>query len=290
MANEKELQAALDAARDAEADASRIREEAQREADRLQAEARRLTEEAEAIRAGRGAWRAFRRDERRRARQEWREWRWQEQMTLKASATLATIAVWVAAGAAVAVRSESWPILIFAALTSLMIGANAWRRLGIGRLIAITGIWAGTAVIAAVDDGRAWPAVFAMFTTAAVVFGTMRRDAWLVGLAIAAPWLATGAAVGAQGGEPAWMVVIAFCTTFVLANTRKQLARGLPTIAWWSLTGAAVVALGTEWAWLAFGALLFAWFPMGGRSWSGRGFEWDLWQEDRGPKSPAAGA
>ncbi|MGE3073598.1 MAG: hypothetical protein AB7N24_05855 [Dehalococcoidia bacterium] len=287
MANEKDVQAALAAAREAEDEARRIRAEAEREAERLRDEARHFTEEAAAIANGRAAWRRHHTRERRRIRH---EWRWQERLTLKASATLATIAVWVAAGTAVAVRSGAWPILIFASLTTMLIGANAWRRLGLSRLVAITGIWAGTAVIAAVDDAAAWPALFALFTTAAVVFGSMRKNAWLLGLAIAAPWLAAAAAVGAQGGGVAWMVVIAFCCTIALANTRKQLLRGVPALAWWNLTGVAVVLGGPAWAPLAFGALILAWFPIGSGPWFTRGFEWDLWQNDRGPRSSTTGS
>ncbi|MGE0599177.1 MAG: hypothetical protein AB7J35_07975 [Dehalococcoidia bacterium] len=287
MARDDEVKAALDDARRAEEEARRVRDEAERDAERLRAEARRFTEEANAIAGGRRAHRAYRARERRRIRSE-RHWR--SPFTLKASATLATIAVWVAAGTAVAVRSGAWPILIFASLATILISANSWRRLGLSRLIAITGIWAGTAIIAAVDDGRSWPALFAMFTTAVVVFGSMRMSAWLLGLAIAAPWLATAAAVGAQGGEVAWMVVVAFCSTLALANTRKQFLRGVPALAWWNITGLAVVLGGPDWAPLAFGALILAWFPIGTGPWFMRGFEWDLWQHDRGPHSSTTGS
>lgn len=277
----------LDAARRAEAEARRVRSTAEVEVERLREEARRLTDEARLITGGRRNGRAHSVHSGRVLH----ELRWQEYFTLKASAVLATIAVWAASITAVVIRQGSWPILIFALLTTVMIGANAWRRLGLSRLLAIIGIWAGTAIIAAVDDGRSWPALFALFTTATVVFGGLGRNAWLQGLAIAAPWLATSAAVGTQGGDVAWMVVVAFFSTIAIANTRRKLLRSVLALVWWNLTGLAVVVGGGDWAWLAFGALVLAWFPLGGGGFRfARGFEWDLWHNDRGHGSSIAGS
>ncbi len=171
-----------------------------------------------------------------------------------------------------------------------MIGANSWRRLGVSRLLAISGIWAGTAVIAASNDGPAWPAIFALFTTAAVVFGTLNRNAWVLGLGIAAPWLATGAAVAAHGHEVAWMVVIAFVTTLTLAHTRHPMLRGFMSVGWWAFVAVTVLVAGPDWSWLSLGALALASFRLGGGFRFTRGFEWDLWQNDRGSRSSLAGS
>jgi hypothetical protein len=61
-------------------------------------------------------------------------------------------------------------------------------------------------------------------------------------------------------------------------------------IGWWIFVGTTVLAAGPDWAWLSLGALVLAWFPLGGGFRFFRGFEWDLWQNDRGTRSSMAGS
>ncbi len=198
-------------------------------------------------------------------------------MTIKASSLLAIIAVWGFAVPAVVVEPAGWWSLIFAGLSTAMIGTSAGRSLGLSRLIAITGIWGGTAL--AVSEGEAWVSVFAFLATGAVVFSVMRRTALLNGLGIAVAWLATGAVVSGGDGDGAWISVFAFLTAASVANHRSE-SRGIAAAAWWAFAGIVMVTAG-GWYWLAAIAWLLSTASLGftGFTLPSR-IEWDLFDRD----------
>lgn len=201
-------------------------------------------------------------------------------MTVKATSLLSILAIWVASIAAVAANGSSWWLLIFAVLATGAVGASAWRRLGISRLIAIAGTWAATGVAAGSDSGATWVSIFAFLATGAVVYSTMRRDAWLQGVGIATAWAAVALSV-AEHSNGAWMCIFAFLTAGAVSNSHGQMGRGLAAIIWWGATGLIVFVAGTGWAWLSVIAffLTAASIGFGGFSFP-KGLEWDLWDRD----------
>jgi len=182
--------------------------------------------------------------------------------------------------AAVIASAGSWWTLIFALLATLAVGASAWRRLGLSRLIAICGIWAGTALIVGIADGG-FSAVFAFLATGAVVYSTMRRDGLLIGSGIAVTWLIVGLVV-AVNGEGEWISVFAFLTAGALANTRGNDARGISAILWWAIAGLVMLIADSGWAYvLAVPAFLLTAASLGFSDFRfPRGLEWDLFDGD----------
>ena len=202
-------------------------------------------------------------------------------MTIKATSVASILAIWVASIIAVSISPGAWWILIFAFLSTGAVGASAWRRLGVSRLIAIMGIWAGLAVAVGYHESAAWISVFAFLSTGAVVYSGMRRDAAVLGLGIAAPWIVSGAIVAHNGESVAWAAVFAFLTAGGLANSRGNVARGVASIIWWGAAGAVIVIAGDGWTWLCVPAFILAEASVGfGDFHFPRGIEWDFFDRD----------
>jgi hypothetical protein len=158
------------------------------------------------------------------------------------------------------------------------VGIGFWRRLGLPRVIAIAGIWGGTALVVGNDQGT-WPALFAFFATCAVVYSLMRRDAYVLGLGIGFVWLAFALIVVDQQ-QAAWIAIFAFLTAATTASSRSTWAKGAAAMIWWSIAAAIILAAdGLYWltviAWLLGGA------SMGFRDWNfPRRIEWDILDSD----------
>lgn len=199
-------------------------------------------------------------------------------MTIKASSALSILAIWVTMIVAVIAEPDAWWGLIFALLATMAVGASAWRRLGTSRLLAIAGIWLGTAI--AVAEGGTLASVFAFLATAAVVYSVMRRDALAIGGGIAVTWLMAGAVIAANGGDGAWISVFAFLTAAVVANSRGSAARGLAAMLWWSLAGIVTIVAG-GWYWLSVIAFVLSAASIGISEFRiPRKIEWDLFERD----------
>lgn len=201
-------------------------------------------------------------------------------MTIKATSALSIVVIWVATIAGIAAAGGGYAAIVFAALATGAVGVSAWRRLGVSRLVAISGVWAGMALGMAPHEGAWWTSVFAFLSTGAIVYSVMRRDDVYVGLGIAAAWLAMGVATYKFDGA-AWMCVFAFLTTGALANTRGNAARGLSAILWWGIAAAIVVIGGNGWAWLSVPAFILTSASVGfGDFHLPRGLEWDIFEHD----------
>ena len=198
-------------------------------------------------------------------------------MTIKASALLSIVAIWATMIPAVIAEPGEWWSLIFAGLATMAIGISSWRRLGLSRVIAIAGIWAGTALATVESDG--WIAIFAFLATATAVNSIMQRTAILNGVAIATAWLVVGIVVNGADGDGSWISVFAFLTGASVANHRSE-SRGAAAIGWWILAGAIMIA--TEGShWLAVIAWFLSTMALGFHGFSlPRRIEWDLLDRD----------
>jgi hypothetical protein len=148
-------------------------------------------------------------------------------------------------------------------------------------LFAIAGIWIAVAFAAGSTSDAAWVSIFAFLATGAVVFSTMRRDAWLLGAGIAIAWLAVGLSVAIHGPDAAWMCVFAFLTAGAVANSHHPFSRGVSAIVWGGAAGLLVMIFGENLAWLSVIAFLMTSlsFGFGGFEFP-KGPEWDLWDRD----------
>lgn len=201
-------------------------------------------------------------------------------MTIKASSLFSIIAIWATMIPAVILEPDGWWSLFFAAFATLVVGVNAWRRLGWSRLLSIVGIWLGTAAAISESSGAAWTSIFAFLATFAVVLSIMRREAVGIGVGIAFAWLVTGAVVVANDGAGAWIAIFAYLTTFALANNRGFHAKGFAAMLWWGLAGAVMIAAG-GWYWLSIFAFILSALSVGiTQIRIPRGIEWDLWDRD----------
>ena len=158
--------------------------------------------------------------------------------------------------------------------------AHLDRRLGLSRLIAISGIWAGTAIAIIETADATWVSVFAFLATGAVVHSFMRRDSYLGGLGIVVAWLVVGLAVSlADQDPPSWLCVFAFLTSGAVANSRGD-RRGLAATIWWGLAGLIMVA-SDGWYWLGVIAFVLTVSSLGFGGFSfPRRLEWDLFDRD----------
>lgn len=201
-------------------------------------------------------------------------------MTIKATSALSILVIWVAMIAAVVAQPDQWWTLFFAFLATGAVGVSAWRRLGLARLLAISGTWTGTA-LAVGFSGAGWVAIFAFVSTGAIVYSVMRRDGLLIGAGIAAAWLFSGIVI-ANNADGAWICIFAFLTTGALANTRSNDARGLSGILWWGIACAVMLAAGGGWTFvLAIPAFLLTSASLGfGDFRFPRRVEWDLFDRD----------
>lgn len=199
-------------------------------------------------------------------------------MTIKASSLLSVIAIWAAMIPAVIAQPDAWWSLVFAGMATMAVGIGFWRRLGLSRVIAIAGIWAGTALI--VGNGEAtWPSVFAFLATSAVVYSMMKRDAYILGLGIAAVWLATALIVVNQH-DAARIAVFAFLTAATTASSRSRWSKGAAAMVWWGIATAIILAADGVY-WLAVIAWLLGSASLGFRDWNfPRGIEWDILERD----------
>jgi len=202
-------------------------------------------------------------------------------VSIKATALLSILAIWVTMIPAVIAEPGAWWSLIFAALGTLAIGPSAFRRLGLSRLIAIFGTWLGTAFAVGSDERAAWASIMAFLATGAIVYSAMRRDAWVAGLGIAVAWVMTGAVVAANEGEGAWISVFAFLTAGAVANGQGSGAvRGLATMLWWGIAGLVMIAA-NGWYWLSIIAFLLSAIALGaGDIQVPKRLEWDLFDRD----------
>ncbi|MGI8926910.1 MAG: hypothetical protein ACR2HN_09735 [Tepidiformaceae bacterium] len=201
-------------------------------------------------------------------------------MTIKATSLLSLLAIWAAMLPAVVFADAPVWTLIFAGLATAAVGIGAWRRLGVSRVIAIAGAWAGAALASGSEPDAAWVTVFAFLTTGAVVYSIMRRDALGVGAGVAAAWLVTGLVVAAQDGGGAWIAVFAFLTAGSLANSRSLHIRGLTAVLWWGIAGTIMLAA-DGWFWLAVIAFLLSAASFGFQDFHlPRRLEWDLFDRD----------
>ncbi|MBI5948458.1 MAG: hypothetical protein HY875_09990 [Chloroflexi bacterium] len=201
-------------------------------------------------------------------------------MTIKATSFLSLVAIWAAMIAAVAFGDAPWWTLIFAFLASGAVGVGMWRRLGVSRLIAITGTWVTTAWAVGAEPDTGWITVFAFLTTGAIVYSLMRRDAIGLGAGIAFTWLIVALVILDNEGDGAWIAVFAFLTAGSLSNSRSRHMKGLTAILWWGIAG--VIMLATDgWFWLAVPAFIFTSASFGFRDFSfPRRIEWDLRERD----------
>ena len=202
-------------------------------------------------------------------------------MTIKASSLLAIVAIWAMMIAAVLQTPEAWWALIFAGLATTSIGIGFWRRLGLAKLVAVVGIWAGTALIIA--NGEAvWPSVMAFLATAALVHARHDRNTVILGLAFAAVWLLTAYIVIDQHAGAA-ISVFAALTVGTLAGNRSRWARGLTVLVWWGAAGVVILATNDHY-WLAAVAWLLSIAPLGIPNWNlPRRIEWDFGERDDRP-------
>lgn len=199
-------------------------------------------------------------------------------MTIKATSALSILAIWVTMVPAVMAEPGAWWSLIFAVMATGAIGVSAWRRLGLSRVIAISGTWLGTAF--AVQEGEAWVSIFAFLATAAVVYSVMRRDALLLGLGIAVTWLMTGIVVAAHEGDGSWICVFAFLTSGAVANSLSRMSRGVAAAGWWGAAGILMLAA-DGWHWLAIVAFVLTAGSIGfGDFQVPRRIEWDFFERD----------
>ncbi|MEO9255715.1 MAG: hypothetical protein ABI305_09255 [Tepidiformaceae bacterium] len=201
-------------------------------------------------------------------------------MTIKATSALSILAIWVTMIAAVIAQPDQWWSLFFAFFATAAVGVSAWRRIGLARLLAISGTWFGTA-LAVGFSGAGWVAVFAFVSTGAIVYSVMRRDGLLIGAGIAAVWLFSGIVI-ANNADGAWICVFAFLTTAALANTRGNDSRGVSAILWWGIACAVMIAAGGGWTFvLAIAAFLLTTASLGfGDFGFPRRLEWDLFDRD----------
>lgn len=201
-------------------------------------------------------------------------------MTIKASSLFSLLAIWAAMIPAVIAQPGAWWALFFAGFSTLIVGVNSWRRLGVSRLISIVGVWAGTGAAIAESEGAAWIVIFSFLATFGIVLSIMRREAVGIGVGIAFTWLVTGAVVVANDGEGAWIAILAYLTTFALANNRGFHAKGFAAMLWWGLAGGVMIAAG-GWYWLSVFAFLLSALSVGITEIRiPRGIEWDLWDRD----------
>jgi hypothetical protein len=109
----------------------------------------------------------------------------------------------------------------------------------------------------------------------------MKRDAWQLGVGIAAAWLATGLCIAAEGPGVTWMSVFAFLTAGAVANSHNETARGVAATVWWTAAGVLVLLFGGGFAWLSVIAFVLtaASIGIGGFDFPKR-LEWDLWDRD----------
>jgi hypothetical protein len=208
-------------------------------------------------------------------------------VSIKATSLLSILAIWVTMIPAVIAQPDAWWSLIFAALATGAIGASAWRRLGLSRVIAISGTWLGTAIAAGNNEGAAWVAVMAFLATAAVVYSTLRRDAVVAGIGIAVPWIFVGAVAAANDGDGAWIAVFAFLGAATVANAGgKSIVRGASAILWWGLAGLIMLVSG-GWFWLSVVAFLLTAISLGISDFRlPTGLEWDLFDRDEEDDRP----
>ena len=159
---------------------------------------------------------------------------------------------------------DAWWSLIFAGMATGAVGIGFWRRIGLSRLIAVAGVWGGTALI--VGNGEAtWPSVFAFLATAVIIYSLMRRDAYTLGIGIAVVWLASALIIVDQH-DAAWISIFAFLTAMTTAGSRSRWAKGLAAIVWWGL--ATIIILATDgWYWLTVIAWLLASASLGFSDW-----------------------
>jgi hypothetical protein len=203
-------------------------------------------------------------------------------VTVKASSALSIVAIWVSMIVAVVVSPGAWWALIFAFLATLAVGASAWRRLGLSRLIALVAAWAATALAIGKYEDAAWISTFTFLTTGAVVYSVMRRDALALGAGIGVAWAVSGVVVAANGAEAAWIGIFAFLTAGALANSRGDFARGLSAVLWWGIAGAIMLISG-GWEWLAVIAFVLSAMSFGFHDFQfPRRVEWDLFERDDG--------
>lgn len=201
-------------------------------------------------------------------------------MTIKATSALSILAIWIATAIGIRLAHGGWPVIIFAALTTAAVGASAWRRLGMSRLLAIAGTWAAVAIAMDGHHHTWWISIFAFLSTAAVVYSVMRRDDYAVGLGVAVAWLVVGIATR-EYPHTAWMSVFAFLSAGALSNTRGNWARGVSAILWWSLLLAVVLVSDGGWAWLCVPAFLLTAMAVGLSDFHfPRGIEWDLFDRE----------
>jgi len=202
-------------------------------------------------------------------------------MTIKATSALSILVIWATMIAAIVAQPGQWWTLIFAFLATGAVGVSAWRRLGMSRLIAMSGTWGGTALAVGYSEAG-MTAIFAFLTTGAVVYSVMRRDALLIGAGVAAAWLVTGMVVAVNGEGGAWISVFAFLTAAALSNTRGNGARGLSAILWWGIAGGVMLAADGGWSYtLCIAAFVLTSASLGfGDFHFPRGLEWDLFERD----------
>ena len=201
-------------------------------------------------------------------------------MTIKATAALSILAIWIGTLVGVVISHGAWPAIIFALLATGAVGVSAARRLGISRLVAVAGTWAAIGWAIGAHEGNWWISVFAFLTTGAVVYSTLRRDALVAGMGVAAAWLAVAAATQSHPGA-AWMGVFAFLTAGAISNTGGGNMRGASAILWWGIAAGIVIAGGDGWAWVSVLAFLLTSASLGFSDFSlPRGLEWDLFDRD----------
>jgi hypothetical protein len=201
-------------------------------------------------------------------------------VTIKATSALSIVVIWAAMVAAVIAQPDQWWTLFFAFLATAAVGVSAWRRLGLSRLIAIAGVWGGTALAVGYSEAG-WVSIFAFVSTGAIVYSVMRRDGLLIGAGIAAAWVFSGIVI-ANNDSGAWICIFACLTAGALANTRGNDARGLSAILWWGIACAVMLAADGGWTYiLAIPAFLLTTASLGFSDFRlPRGVEWDLF--DRG--------
>jgi len=160
-------------------------------------------------------------------------------VTIKVSSLLAVIAIWAAMITAVINEPDAAWSLVFAALATAAIGIGFWRRLGLSRLVAITGIWAGTVLV--VGSGEAaWPSVLAFFATAVIAHAPGGRAIFLLDLAAAFVWLIAAFVVVDQH-DGSYVLVFAALTVWSLVGGHPERASGAVTILWWALAASIIL-------------------------------------------------
>jgi hypothetical protein len=201
-------------------------------------------------------------------------------LSIKATSALSIVVIWATMIPAIIVEPGGWPALVFAFLATVAVGVSAWRRLGISRLIAISGAWLATALAVGGSSDNWWMGAFAFFSTGAIVYSIMKRDAYLGGIAIAVAWLVTGIIAMDEGGGTAWMSIFAFLTSAVVANAFGKSNRALIAAVAWAIAGVLMLALdGSYWIALIATLASITSFGLGGFNMP-RKFEWDLFDRD----------